>query len=384
MESKVQGVKRMLYKITVGDAVPDEVPFIIKFDFNARIICTVFEDLFLLDIDCGPGKDTKFRALAKVQSYASFRGMKFAVWETENGIHAYCLSHPLPWSDHKTRKEMGDVVESTECDEWYFAFAAVRGWSQRLSPKGILTSNMHGANTKRHKRKRSLATAEQISASFVRRRLDGETEGMQVVGPSDVQLHEGLVAKMQLVTHLTEFAIRLCHANPERLQEDGCVDELVRTLTQEAKRQWRSGCPEGVRIPEALWIRSSKASKPNWWTCNHGSQRITVFEKDDGRYRKWKICVASHDDRHPESLEFPPGVYESPKKAKRIAEEAHGSSAKRLKDSPMTSRQQARLHFGDVHAFGDTCFVCGRYGHWAGDPECTTSSFYHRAQGGWC
>lgn len=55
----------------------------------------------------------------------------FAVYQTYNGYHAYCLSHKFPhW-----KEESLDVLKQLDCDPIYIQFTKSCGYVVRLSPK---------------------------------------------------------------------------------------------------------------------------------------------------------------------------------------------------------------------------------------------------------
>jgi hypothetical protein len=55
----------------------------------------------------------------------------FAVYQTFNGYHAYCLSHKFPhW-----KEESLDVLKQLQCDPIYIQFTKSCGYVVRLSPK---------------------------------------------------------------------------------------------------------------------------------------------------------------------------------------------------------------------------------------------------------
>ena len=69
LQEKVDFTRAKEYIITVAPVMPDRHPFIIKFDFRGRMLCTVFEDLFCIDIDCGAGVNSKKKAADCVEQY---------------------------------------------------------------------------------------------------------------------------------------------------------------------------------------------------------------------------------------------------------------------------------------------------------------------------
>jgi len=68
-----------------------------------------------------------------IEATALSKGLKFRIYETDRGIHAYCTSRVFHFREKSTLMLMNDF----KCDKFYTAFVAHRGFTFRISPKNF-------------------------------------------------------------------------------------------------------------------------------------------------------------------------------------------------------------------------------------------------------
>lgn len=117
--------------------------FIIAFDLIKKIFYINFEDILMLDWDKKDGfnKNIVIKLIEQynknneenIKKGKGIQGtsLTFRLYETDNGIHAYCTSHFFK----KGRSKTNSIMNALCNDVWYTAFSSFRGFSIRLSPK---------------------------------------------------------------------------------------------------------------------------------------------------------------------------------------------------------------------------------------------------------
>ncbi|CAE8692525.1 unnamed protein product [Polarella glacialis] len=168
-------------------------------------------DLLLVDRDAaGPGPSwTEW-----VQKLAETPG-RFAVYETDQGHHAFLVSQRL---DSRSLEAL-QMMHSLHCDEWYICFAVAQGFRVRLSPKTSL---------------------ERVATDFVARPMAIEdlpcgvqgwpeqsaSVGTLVVGKGDASIDDGLRAVMRAKQELIPIFSQVYRD----LSLDGGLAEISRQM----------------------------------------------------------------------------------------------------------------------------------------------------------
>jgi hypothetical protein len=351
--------------------------YLIAVDGRSGMLNVIFGDLLCLDIDSGNERVDKEYAAARLAEYAQQKDLCFRVFETLHGLHAYCTSRTFPWHAEETRAEMEAVLNTMPgsrpglVDDRYFAFAAVRAFPSRLSPKGDSPTAM--------------------KADFVMRpwtdddHFDQGHPRWEEVPRQDLCLSSKVTFLLRLV-EFTRTMYRKMH--PDFLASNGhfIADErsqMLLSVSRYAEAIYGPNMYEqsAVKIPQVVWATSGGEGQNRWtWKdpAEPNSAKVTVFRSTTG-----ELSISSMEPDEDDSVDQDGGTrwkiviqgqfseeYPTRKAAKRAADEAYSLSPNSLAATPMSSRQKSRLKFGDVHKYGDRCFRCGRRGHWAGDDDC--------------
>lgn len=117
-------------------------PFILGFDTRMKLFYIMFYDLLMVDWDIIEGipKSSPVKILERYinsQNLLPYNervtksNLCFKLYETDNGVHAYIVSHKMPFTSDKS----SSVMINTCSDFLYSAFSRAYGYSIRLSPK---------------------------------------------------------------------------------------------------------------------------------------------------------------------------------------------------------------------------------------------------------
>jgi hypothetical protein len=120
----------------------EEIPFMMGQDRYTHMIFLTFYDLLILDWDVKDGvpKDAVVPMLERfINGQALLPENKrlflaapcFKIYETDNGVHAYLISHRVPYDSQQS----SEIMLSLCADYYYAAFARIRAYSSRLTPK---------------------------------------------------------------------------------------------------------------------------------------------------------------------------------------------------------------------------------------------------------
>jgi hypothetical protein len=108
---------------------------------NTYYIC--FRTLLMVDLDfykdptLTPAVDTPIDIKAQpvidrlTQYCAAHPEVKFSVYASQNGLHAFLVSRPMDYRSVEARELMIEL----KCDFFYIVYAYLRGWSVRLNRK---------------------------------------------------------------------------------------------------------------------------------------------------------------------------------------------------------------------------------------------------------
>lgn len=117
-------------------------PFVVGFDPVKSFYYMMFYDLLSIDwdiVDGIPKKSTiailerflERQRVEKGRKRLTLSDMCFKLYETDAGVHAYCVSHRLPFYTQSSSKIMLELCG----DYHYAAFSRAAGYSLRLNPK---------------------------------------------------------------------------------------------------------------------------------------------------------------------------------------------------------------------------------------------------------
>lgn len=149
---------------TVGICGP-EVPFDFYRDNGSNLLILVMYDIAVLDFDVKDGSPKHVVPYILKRFIASQRtlpeddrvtksGLCFKLYETDNGVHAWCVSHFLPfYTQQSTRLQL-----ETCSDKYYAGFSSRNGHSTRMSPK-VFTDSVN----------RIPATEESVGSQFIQK-----------------------------------------------------------------------------------------------------------------------------------------------------------------------------------------------------------------------
>lgn len=272
------------HTVHFGFAKPPEFPFTIRFDPKKCILAMSWANILCIDIDEKDGM-SKHQAAQWLSSQADRRKLKFRLYETDHGIHAYCTSRRFFFKDREAWSLMADL----ECDEYYIAFCAVNGFSVRLSPK-TFPSAMEEVD------RRHAIPKAQFDSQFVKRPWTPQP----VVGKGKENL--ALVAVVDMTGRLSEF-IRCMPSLYERVNSNLEVQVLLRAVTHQAVELFREA---QLRFPKDFqeWLQEETTYNvpyincvTEWTECRSGSMQtkhpldgrlITVYQRKGMWYHVYK------------------------------------------------------------------------------------------------
>jgi hypothetical protein len=117
-------------------------PFLMSQDHLTHMIFLTFYDLLILDWDLKDGVD-KEAIVPMLERFINSQSLLaenkrlflsspcFKIYETDNGVHAYLVSHRIPYNT-----EQSSAIMLSLCSDFFYgAFSRIRGYSSRLTPK---------------------------------------------------------------------------------------------------------------------------------------------------------------------------------------------------------------------------------------------------------
>ena len=148
-------------------------PFVLGFDRAMKICYILFYDLLMMDFDVIDGIE-KANSVEVIERYMNSQRLLpynkkslpadacLKVYETDNGVHYFIVSHSMPYTDIRS----SSIMINTCSDFNYAAFSHVYGYSVRLNAKSL-------------NKDRTPKTAEEIRKQFVQR--EGVNDGKGLV-----------------------------------------------------------------------------------------------------------------------------------------------------------------------------------------------------------
>lgn len=186
-------------------------PFVFGVDKSSHMVFIQFRDLLMLDWDVKDGfpkivpAQMLNRYLVAMKTYPRAERitptpMAFKMYETDNGVHAYCVSHFMPY-DMESGSLLSpplEVMHNTCVDAWYIAFVKTRGYSIRVGPKVINRARGLGQSD-------TMKPPEEVRSQFVQK------EGVVVPGRKEddrtVYLGEGQI--VPYLDKVTDFILEI-------------------------------------------------------------------------------------------------------------------------------------------------------------------------------
>lgn len=225
-------------------------PFVFGMDGTNYLVYIQFAQLLMLDWDVKDGypKDVPVQL---VNTYLKIEKelpredrirqtpMVFHLMESDNGSHAYCVSHDLPYNEipakgsNLTMTPGFELMRRTCVDAWYIAFCKMRGYAIRVGPKVGERARTEGEVF-------AFKTPEQILKQFVQK------DGIEVVG-RDVRLEylgEGkanpyLDSLVMMILHLQQYTMKYPNLAERLVREPG---EIAAELGEHAKMLYDRDC----------------------------------------------------------------------------------------------------------------------------------------------
>jgi hypothetical protein len=231
-----QALKNSIDRTSILYLVPlsDTNKFIIGFDPVRRMGFIVFGDLYTADWDYSETlkKDNVvnlvhqfIRNVGRMEPRARFRPkpLAFRMFETDNGMHAFCTSSTFPYPAQETQR----LGVSLCADSAYIAFVRLRGFSLRLTPKV----------TARNKEKGGPAYVLDPSVprtQFVQRPYTAEP----VIAAPGATENAGLVTVVNYVYNLQRHILRLPGLYERMMLPEGVDPTLLRDIKRLALSLW--------------------------------------------------------------------------------------------------------------------------------------------------
>jgi hypothetical protein len=120
--------------------------------------------------------------------------LAFRMYETDNGIHAFCTSHAFPHSGSDATR----IMMAMCCDPAYIAFTQLRGYSLRLTPK--VTKRENG---------RYVLDADFARHQFVQRPLAVYKDGSNVIAAPGAVENQGLIDAVDMVYRIQRDILKI-------------------------------------------------------------------------------------------------------------------------------------------------------------------------------
>lgn len=125
----------------------DDPDYYIAIDQLTNTYYVCFRSLLMVDLDfykdptydAGTPMETKAQpVLDRLTAYcATHPDVKFKIYASQNGLHAFLVSRPMEYRSLESRQLMIDLG----CDFFYIVYVYLRGWSVRLNRKKRETSS---------------------------------------------------------------------------------------------------------------------------------------------------------------------------------------------------------------------------------------------------
>ena len=194
-------------------------PFILGFDTRMKLFYIMFYDLLMIDWDVieGVPKSSTVKILERYinsQNLLPYNqrvtksNLCFKLYETDNGVHAYVVSHKMPFISDKSSSIMIDTCS----DFLYAAFSRAYGYSIRLSPK------IYNKNS-------SLKSKKEILTQFIQKE---EVNNDDFVGDLN-EIDPYLNSITNMIYDIQKYIMKIPNLNNKIINIDNNILEEVRT-----------------------------------------------------------------------------------------------------------------------------------------------------------
>lgn len=207
-----------------------DVPFVFGQDATAYIFYAAFYDILMLDFDSKDGvpKESAIpimerfinsQSVARENDRLTKSDMCFKMFETDNGVHAFLISHKVPYdSDQSTL-----MMLRTCSDEWYAAFSRYSGYSVRMSPKVL---DGKGAD-------RMPKSIEVINNQFIQRPGSPYRGGRVTYVGNRNNIDPYLEQMVDMIYRIQAKILRIPNLRDEMFKRSSSLHQKVRAITLE-------------------------------------------------------------------------------------------------------------------------------------------------------
>lgn len=112
----------------------DDPDYHVSIDQTTSTYYVCYRTLLMVDVDFykdDSSSNNKDDIIKKIKEYALDKKLRFRLYESRNGIHAFLISREANFENPKDLQLMLDL----ECDFFYAVYAHLRGWAVRLNRK---------------------------------------------------------------------------------------------------------------------------------------------------------------------------------------------------------------------------------------------------------
>lgn len=222
--------KRSLARIPkklFGKSTGLDYPFVFGVDMSASMVFIQFRDLLMMDWDVKDGfpKVVPAQMLNRYLHYSDSQPkeerlvstpMTFKMYETDNGVHAFCVSHRLPYDLKRENMVLSkplEIMRHVCVDVWYIAFVMNRGFSIRIGPKVINKNRGKGQQD-------TLKSEQEVSSQFVQKlgvELPGSDERLVYLGNGKISPY--LNAVTDFIFNVQQYVLKIPNLRIRTLQD---------------------------------------------------------------------------------------------------------------------------------------------------------------------
>jgi hypothetical protein len=251
-------------------------PFVFGVDMSASMVFIQFRDLLMMDWDVKDGfpKVVPAQMLNRYlhaneelpkQDRITDRPLGFKMYETDNGVHAFCVSHRLPYDLKREGMILSkplEIMRNVCVDVWYIAFVMNRGFSIRIGPK-IVNKNRGKGQVD------TLKTEQEVASQFVQRlgvELPGSNERLIYLGNGKISPY--LDAVTDFIFDVQQYVLKIPNLRDRTLQDAEALSiemgEVVKAMYDRDVRHLEN--PTGSEAGDA-YVADTCAWADLIWRC---------------------------------------------------------------------------------------------------------------------
>lgn len=264
-------------KKLIHNATGLNYPFVFGIDGSAHMVFIQFRDLLMMDWDVKDGFEkvvpaqmlnrylTVTETLPEEQKLTK-NPLAFKMYETDNGIHAFCVSHRLPYdlkAANMTLSKPLEIMRNVCVDIWYIAFVMNRGFSIRISPK-IINKNRGKGETD------TMKPDDEVAKQFVQKlgvKLPGSSDRLTYVGHGRVNPY--LDAVTDFIYNIQQYVLTIPDFK-NRVMND--AEALSIEMGDVVKQMYDQDVRELENVNESEHIADYMEDTCAWadliWRCN--------------------------------------------------------------------------------------------------------------------